>query len=61
MSGGSVIVPEPLARRVRAATTEDAMRAIEHANAAAIRTLATLFPELTALAQKARAANDHDV
>lgn len=59
MSGGSVIVPESLARRVRTATTEDVMRAIEHANFAAIRTLASLFPELTTLAQKTDAENNH--
>jgi hypothetical protein len=43
--GGAGAVAEPLAKFVREATIEDAMRAIEYANEAAMRTIASLFPE----------------
>jgi hypothetical protein len=45
ISGGAVIVPEPLAQFIREATIEDAMRAAEYANEHALRTIAQLFPD----------------
>jgi hypothetical protein len=56
--GGSVIVPEPLARFVREATIEDAMRAVEYANEHSLRTLGQLFPELVQLAVERRRRGD---
>lgn len=54
--GGEVIVPGPLARVVRQATIEDAMRAIEYANEHALRTIGHLFPEAVERDPTARAA-----
>jgi hypothetical protein len=59
MSGGAVIVPESLARFVREATVEDAMRAVACGNEHALRTIAQLFPEAVEHALKHRQRGDH--
>lgn len=46
MSGGSVIVPEPLVSFIRRATTEDAAGVVA-LNEASYVTLVRLFPDLT--------------
>ena len=57
--GGAVLVPEPLAQFVREATVEDAMRAAEHANEAALRAIARLFPDaLEQALQRRQKGND---
>jgi hypothetical protein len=58
--GGAVTVPEPLARFLREATIEDAMRAVEYANAHALRTLGQLFPEVVELALQRREKGAHE-
>jgi uncharacterized protein YqcC (DUF446 family) len=54
--GGGVLVPEPLAQFIREATIDDAMRAVEHANEHALRTIAQLFPETVERALKHRSS-----
>lgn len=48
LGGGSMLVPEPLLRPIRAATRDDVMMAVDHANDHGRRTIADLFPKIVA-------------
>jgi hypothetical protein len=54
IAGGSVIVPGSLATRIREATYEDVMKAIEGGNEAARRELAFIFPDVLEAAHRRR-------
>jgi hypothetical protein len=58
--GGCVLVPEPLVKFIRKATLEDARRAIEYANKAALRTIGSLFPEAVEAAFLRRRKGNHE-
>lgn len=48
LTGGAILVPEPLLRLIRAATRDDVMNAVNHGNEHARRTIAQLFPDIVA-------------
>ena len=54
LRGGMVIVPESLATRLREATADDIRAAVDGGNMHAARTLAELFPVVTALIARGR-------
>jgi hypothetical protein len=55
LEGGSVLVPDSLATRMREATYGDVMKAIESGNDHAARELAFVFPEILDAAHRLRA------
>ena len=48
LTGGLLLVPEPLLRLSRVATREDILTAVDHANHATRRRIASLFPDIVA-------------
>jgi hypothetical protein len=53
LTGGYILCPQPLLTAVRQATYDDFLVAVDHANEAARRSLAELFPEFVARAAAA--------
>jgi len=54
LEGGSVLVPDSLATRIREANYADVMNAIEHGNDHAARELGFVFPEILDAAHRQR-------